>query len=234
MMLPPTQNYTGPFNIANLEYPDAAPADYFNKNGVVVNAKLTQETAPLYMAALKKYLAHTLVPLINKPETWDAQAAGWYDMVWLGAADGGDPTSGREAIMNTYGGQIVPSDSWAPPYTPTTNWMQNYGVIYYDPMAASMLNNVWANLYEPDLSMLHFPDGSIVVKIEAATVQPYEWPRPRHGSVLAGAAEWPCSGPRQKLRRRTRLILRSPLENVVQTIFPFQLAIKVKDSRGGP
>lgn len=230
----PTQNYTGPFNIANLTYPDAAPADYFNKDGVVVNAKLTQETAPLYMAALKNYLAPTLEPLINKPETWDARAAGWYDMIWLGAADGGDPTSGREAIMNTYGGQIVPSNSWAPPYTPTTDWMQNYGVIYYDPMAASMLNDVWANVYEPDLSQLKFPDGSIVVKIEAATVQPNEWPGPDNTSVLAGAAEWTVYRPTTEAQKAHQSDPSLRLVNVVQTVYPFQWAIKVKDSKAAP
>jgi hypothetical protein len=56
--------------------------------------------------------------------------------------------------------------------------MQNYGVIYYDPMAASMLNEVWADLYEPDFQHLRFPEGSIVVKIEAATVQPEQWMGP--------------------------------------------------------
>lgn len=231
----PTKNYLGPFNIANLDYPDAAPSDFWNKDGAVVAGKLTQETAPAYMKALKDYLAPTMQPLIDNPAKWDARAAKWYDMVWLGAGDSDDPTSGREAIMNTYGGQIVPSDSWAAPYTPSTDWMQNYGVIYYDPMAASMLNEVWADLYEPDLSKLNFPDGSIVVKIEAATVQPEEWVNSdTKKSVLEGAAQWSVYRPTTADQKAHQSDKTFKLVNVPQTVYPFQWAIKVKDSVAAP
>jgi hypothetical protein len=228
----PTVNYNGPFNISNLAYPDAAPDISFNKDGEVAAGRLTSQTALAYMNALKTYLAPTMRPLIDNPGGWDATAAGWYDMVWLGGGDSSDPTSGREAIMNTYGGQIVPSDSWAAPYTPSTDWMQNYGVIYYDPVAASMLNKVWANLYEPDLSQLNFPPGSIAVKIEAATVQPDQWVNSETGvSVLNNAAEWSVFRPTTADQKTHQSDPTFKLNNVVQTVYPFQWAIKVKDPR---
>jgi hypothetical protein len=112
--------------------------------------------------------------------------------------------------------------------------MQNYGVIYYDPMAASMLNNVWADLYEPDLSKLPFPDGSIVVKIEAATVQPGEWPGPDGTSVLAGAAEWSVYRPTTDAQKAHQSDPSVKLKNVVQSVYPFQWAVKIKDSKVSP
>ncbi|MGI1662546.1 hypothetical protein ACRDNQ_09935 [Palleronia sp. KMU-117] len=226
--------YNGPLNIANLDYPDTAPTEHWLPGGGVLNGPLTQDTALKYMTALKDYLEPSMRALIDTPEKWDARAAGWYDMVWIGASDGGDPTSGREAIMNTYGGQIVPSDSWSSPYKPTTQWMQNYGVIYYDELAASMLGEVWADVYEPDLGQLNFPPGSIVVKAEAATVQPDQWPSPDTGSVLKGAAEWTVFRPTTDAQKAHQADPSLPLENVVQTIYPFQLAIKVKDPVAAP
>lgn len=230
----PLKNYLGPFNVANLDYPDTPPTVRWERGGGVVSGPLTQDNALAYMTALKDHLEPTMRPLIDAPGTWDARAAGWYDMVWLGARDGKDPTSGREAIMNTYGGQIVPSDSWPAPYTPTTTWMQNYGVIYYDPVAASMLGQVWADVYAPDLSKLDFPDGSIVVKAEAATVQPKDWPSPETGSVLKGAAEWKVFRPTTDDQRKQQSHPDFIPDNVVQTVYPFQLAIKVKDSKAAP
>lgn len=228
-------NYTGPFNYANLDYPDARPTTFWTPGGgVVKSGGLTQETAPLYMAALKTYLEKTMRPLVDDPANWNARTAGWYDMVWLGAGDGVDPTQGREPIMNTYGGQIVPSDSWAAPYTPSTEWMQNYGVIYYDPMAASMLNEVWADLYDPDFQHLRFPEGSIVVKIEAATVQPEQWMGPNKISVLNKAAKWVVFRPSTEDQKAHQSDPNAPMPNRLQTVYPFQWAIKVKDSVAAP
>jgi hypothetical protein len=236
----PKKNYTGPFNIANLDYPSVRPERVWVPGGGVVEDGLTPDKALAYMNALKDYLeASSLRPLIDAPTTWDARSAGWYDMVWLGAGDMGpdggvDPTSGREAIMNTDGGQIVPSDSWAAPYRPTTDWMQNYGVIYYDALAATTLKQVWADVYNPNLAELDFPDGSIVAKIEAATVQPDQWPSPETGSVLAGAAKWTVFRPTTEAQKAHQLDPGTRLVNVVQTIYPFQWAIKIKDSRAAP
>jgi hypothetical protein len=225
----------GPFNVSNLDYPPEQPSEsWLSGQNTVKGQALTQDNALGYMNALKDYLAKSLRPLVDAPSKWDAREARWYDMVWLGASDGKDPTQGREVIMNTYGGQIVPSNSWSAPYTPTTKWMQNYGVIYYDEMAASMLGKVWADVYKPDLAALDFPEGSIVVKIEAATVQPNEWPGPNNTSVLENAAEWTVFRPTTEDQLKYKSDPSTPPPNVVQTVYPFQWAIKVKDSQAAP
>lgn len=227
------QGYFGRYNIANLDYPDARPTVQWQPGGGL-DAPLNQGNAKDYMLALKKYLEPTMRVLIEDAQNWDAKKARWYDMVWQGAGDPSDPTSGRDAIMNSYGGQIVPSSSWSEPYRPTTEYMQNYGVIYFDELAASMLGKVWADVYAPDLSEQSFPDGSIVVKAEAATVQPYQWPSPDTGSVLAGAAEWKVFRPTTAEQKAHQIDPNLPLNNSVQTVYPFQLAIKVKDSIASP
>ncbi len=227
------QGYFGRYNIANLDYPESPPTEHWQPGGGL-DGPLNQQNAEEYMMNLKAHLEPTIRVLIEDAQNWDAKKAGWYDMVWQGAGDPSDPTSGRDAIMNSYGGQIVPSSSWSEPYRPTTDYMQNYGVIYFDELAASMLGEVWHDVYAPNLTKQNFPDGSIVVKAEAATVQPYEWPSPDTGSVLAGAAQWQVFRPTTAEQKAHQLDPSSPMTNVVQTVYPFQMAIKVKDSIASP
>ena len=139
--------------------------------------------------------------------------------------------------MNTNTGQIVPSTSWSMGHRPTPKYVQNYGVIYFNPLAAYMLGRVWDDLYDPDLSAQNYPEGSIVVKVEASTVQPEEWPwddPEAGGSVLNGASEWQVFRPTtedQKIHQRDPNF---QMKNVVQTVYPFQLAIRVKDTVASP
>ena len=151
--------------------------------------------APAYANRLKEHLGKTLHVLVDAPQDWDPVTAGWYDMVWSGegvpGAAGIDPTSGREALMNTYSGQIIPAETFAPEYRPKTA-VQNHAVIYYNEQAAVGLGRVWADLYNPNVRGFAFPEGSIVVKAEAAT------PTPATGkfrSILSRVCCRPATGP---------------------------------------
>lgn len=229
--------YKGTYNVANLDYPKELPEQTWQP-GAGLNGPLSQENAAEYMAALKDHIEPTFRVLIEDAQNWDAVSAGWYNTVWRGAGQPGDPTSGREPIMNTNTGQIVPSNSWSEQWRPTTGWMQNYGVIYYNPRAAYTLGQVWENLYRPDYTQMSFADGSIVVKVEAATVQPEEWPWKDSDvevtSVLEGAASWFAYRPTTEDQKARQLDPSYPLINQVQTVYPFQMAIKVKDTAAAP
>lgn len=228
--------YSGRYNIANLDYPTELPdADWPPLNRF--SAPLSASNAEAYMIALKNHIEPTMRVLIEDPQNWDAAAANWYNIVWRGAGEPGNPLSGREAIMNTNRGQIVPSDSWSEGYRPTTDWVQNYGVIYYNERAAYTLGQVWKDLYNPNYRSMNFADGSIVVKVEAATVQPEEWPwddPASGGSVLNGAAEWHVYRPTTEDQKAHQRDPDFQLINQVQTVYPFQLAIKVKDPVAAP
>ena len=226
-LYPTAAEYSGRFVIANVDYPDARV-----DNGWVEGAglgALTQETAPRYMAALKEFIAPTFRVLIDTPEKWDPETEGWYDMVWSGegspGADGKtDPTSGREALMNSYTGQIMPAETFLPPNQPKTV-VQNHAVIYYDPGAASMLGEVWGDLYRPRPALAQFPEGSIVVKAEAVPVSADVWP------VVAGASTWQVYRPsiQQQIDNPG-----GPLHAEVIDAHPFQMSIKIKDSVAAP
>ena len=228
--------YSGAYNVANLDYPEELPdADWPPKNRLF--GPLNKDNAEDYMNGLKDHIAPTMRILIEDAQNWDAAEANWYNIVWRGAGEPGNPLSGREAIMNTNRGQIVPSNSWSEGHRPTTDWVQNYGVIYYNERAAYTLGQVWEDLYEPKLSRMNFNDGSIVVKVEAATVRPEQWPwddPASGGSVLNDAAEWQVYRPTTEDQKAYQRDPSFTLINQVQTVYPFQLAIKVKDSVAAP
>lgn len=230
----------GYFNESNLDYPTERPRAMWQIGGGL-DGPVTKETAAQYMEAIKEVLELDMRVLIEDHEAWNAKDAGWFNMVWRGAGQPGkpeNPISGREVIMNTNTGQIVPNESWAENYRPTPDWVQNYGVIYYNATAAFTLGQVFEDVFKPDPTKMEFPDGSIVVKVEAATVQPDEWPWADlgpGGSVLGDAAMWNVYRPtteNQKDHQRDQDEV--PLKNVVQSVYPFQLAIKVKDSFASP
>ncbi len=219
------ENWNGHYNVANLDYPEAAGANAWPYSDTP--EKLTPETAKAYAERLKAHLEPTLRILSESPKKWDPVKAGWYDMVWSGEGTPGpngiDPTSGREALMNTYSGQIIPAETFAEPYRPTTP-VQNHAVIYYNSTAAQMLGELWDNVYAPSIRPINFPDGSIVAKVEAVTNTPTNW------NVLDGTSEWH--------------VYRPPTEEQVQgdpkmapqviPVRPFQMAIRVKDSNAAP
>lgn len=221
-LLPGAAEYDGRLNTAHFNYPDTADPDVPVWTS---GEKLTVENAPAYARRLLEFMDEPLRQLINDPGNWDPVAAHFYDLVWMGEGEAGadgrtDPTSGREALMNTYSGQVLPADTFDEPHRPTVP-VQNHAVIYYNEQAAVGLGKVWADLYSPDIRNFAFPEGSIVIKAEAATPTPGQWP------VLEGASTWN--------------VYRPPVEPdssdggpEVLTIHPVQISLRVKDSTASP
>lgn len=108
---PGQAEYSGRFQVANLDYPQSA--NEMRARRYQAAAPITKATAPLYLQRLLVALKPSLSGLINDSLRWDARRSGWYDMIWLGEGSRGpdgaiDPTSGREPVGNTYTGQILP------------------------------------------------------------------------------------------------------------------------------
>lgn len=222
-LYPDATAYDGPFLPASLDYPQKAESNPWQTGQF---GPLTVDTAEKYALALKDWLEPDFRTLIDDSRNWDPAAAGWYDMVWSGGptpgADGKtDPTSGRDAIMNTYTGQILPPETWPVQNHPTVP-VQNHAVIYYDSTAATMLGKLWGDLYKPDLSALGFPEGSVVVKAEAITPTAAEWP------VVQGASKWNVF--RASVANEGKGIMTPE----VLSVSPFQMSIKVKDRMSSP
>ncbi len=217
----PTQaQYNGQFVVANLTYPTQMPDDVFNSGPDFENG-INIDNAEAYMALVKRYLLDTsFSDIINTPESWDPAEAGWYDLVWSGTSDD-DPTNGREALMNTYTGQILHKTSFFEGHQPTTEWVQNHAVIYYNGASAYMLGQIWKDLYNADLSALNFPEGSVVVKAEATTPAIDEWP-----TVLKGAQTWRVFRP-TTADQANKVVGAKP---TVVEAHPLQMSVKVKDS----
>lgn len=230
-LYPSASEWDGRFLAANLDYPSAADAPALNRWSPAQAQALDFGTAPDYAERLLDHLGHSLRPLIDAPAQWDPVGAGWYDLVWSGegsiegSSDGAriDPNSGREALMNTYSGQIVPPESFSAPYRPTVP-VQNHAVIYYNRTAAEMLGRLWSNIYAPDLSQTVFPAGSIVVKVEAVTNTESDW------DVVANSGLWHVFRP----TTRDQVDELPDMVPQVLPVRPFQIAVRVKDPVAAP
>lgn len=224
-LYPEAPEYDGTYNVANLDYPQALPV---GAGAVWASSEpLTVEQAPAYAARLKAFLDDDMRSLINDNRSWDPVARGWYDLVWSGegkpGADGRtDPNSGREALMNTYTGQIMPPTTFDEPVPKTA--VQNHAVIYYNDVAAYTLGQVFADFYNPRLSAMPFKDGAIVMKVEAATPTPEEWP------VLDGASTWQVYRPTVEDQMSPTAEQRPH----VLTVRPLQMSLRVKDPVAAP
>lgn len=229
----PQQQWSGPYRTASLDYPSSPVPSRWVLGAD--NVALTVATAPAYMARLKVFLEPTLRNMIERPLEWSPRDNGWYDMVWQGAGAmaGGaiDPTSGREAILSSYPGQVLPPDNWAPAYRPadSVKAVQNHAVIYYDAVSGAMLSRLWRDIYNPDLSAVAFPDGAMVVKVEAVTPTGEEWP------VVSGAAEWPVYRPTvDNIVANRSDPAANPLVAEVITVRALQMSIALKDPVAAP
>ena len=172
---PATRLWKGPYRTANFDYPAHAPKSTWLAQ--TSGMPLTVATAPAYVNALKKYVEPSMRDMIEKPNDWNAKKAGWYDMPWQAE---GDATGGREAILGSFSGQVLPSGTFANLKTP----LQNFTVVYYDALSATMLKKLWANPFNPNRGMTQFPEGAMVIKAAAVSATPEEWP------VVAGSTIW--------------------------------------------
>jgi len=180
---PTLKEWSGSFRASNFDYPsDPRPAKW--KPGGPTG-RLTTKNAGAYVDAVKKFLAPDISGLVNDPKHWTPQQVLWYDMPW--GAQGAtlpngeiDPESGREPLLGSYTGQIIQPDSY--PSNPPSAPFQNHAVVYYNDVAGYQLGRIWSNPFKPDLSLAQFPEGSIVVKVEAVTLDESQW------SVLKGSS----------------------------------------------
>lgn len=191
---------------------------------------LTLQTAPAYVAAVKRFITKDISGLVNDPLHWSPQQAGWYDMPWGGqgtAMTNGqiDPASGREALLGSYTGQILQPDSYPPSQRPSVAF-QNHAVVYYNDVAAHQLGKVWKDPFRPDIRAAQFPEGSIVVKVEGATLTEEQWP------VLKNSSVSHVYRPTVEAQKNEPDPAKRPA--VITPMRFLQMAVRVKDSMAAP
>lgn len=171
--------FSGPYEFRKLshDYPAAPPSHSWLD--ARPKGPITLANAADYMTRLKTYVEPTLRKMIEAPADWDPASSGWYDMPWMAE---GDAESGRDAILGSFTGQIVLADSEAHKKLKVDT--QNHTVIYYDPMAASTLGDIWKQIGKPSYAAANYREGSIVVKAGGIAATPDQWPQ------VDGAAIW--------------------------------------------
>ena len=223
---PDPSAWTGSFRTSNYDYPPTIVQGKWVQ--VRPTARLTKKTAPAYVAAVKRFIEKDMSGLVNDPMKWSPQQAGWYDMPWGGQgspmANGQiDPESGREALLGSYTGQILQPYSY--PSNPPKAPFQNHAVVYYNDVAGAKLGQIWKNPFKPDVSDAQFPEGSMVVKVEAVTLTEDQWPVLRNSSV-------------SYIYRPTVASLSNPDPTkrppVVTAMRFLQMAVRVKDKVASP
>lgn len=172
---PGKPSWSGPYRTLNFDYPDSAPPSAWLAQAPRV--RLTVDTAPAYVAALKKFVEPSMRDMIEKPNQWNQKKYGWYDMPWQ--AEGG-ATGGREAILAAFSGQVLPKGA----FKGLDIALQNHTVVYYDAISATMLKKLWANPFNPNRGAAIFPEGAMVIKAGAVTATPKEW------AVVDGSTVW--------------------------------------------
>jgi hypothetical protein len=173
--------------LSNFDYPKEAKSSWLK---VKPRGPLTLQNAQYYLDGMKSFITPSMKPMIEDPNAWSlSKHPGWYDVPWTGEgvalANGStDPTSGREAILGTFSGQVIRKSTFV--RDGLTTDMQNHVVIYYDPVAATTLRKIWHDPLTPVLSAetTQFQEGAIVVKSGAVNVTPEQWP------VVTNAAIW--------------------------------------------
>lgn len=181
---PDPAEWNGSFRTSNYDYPPTVvPGKWLQ---VRPAGRLTKKTAPAYVAAVKKFIEKDISGLVNDPMNWSPQQVGWYDMPWGGQgspmANGKiDPESGREPLLGSYTGQILQPYSY--PSNPPKAPFQNHAVVYYNDVAGAKLGQIWKNPFKPDVSDTQFPEGSMVVKVEAVTLTEDQWSVLKNSSV---------------------------------------------------
>src|SRR3954453_7935389 len=121
---PPAAEWEGKqFRTSNYDYPIRPIVSGWLRARPAIPA-LTKSNAPAYIDAVKKFIEKDMSGLLNDPMHWTPNKAGWYDMPWGGQgsmmSNGKvDPSSGREALLGSYTGQILESASYPANQRPT-------------------------------------------------------------------------------------------------------------------
>ena len=113
-LYPNQSQWQGPYRSLNYDYPETAENKWF---AVAPRAPLTIDNADEYVAALKAFVEPTMRGMIDAADTWDPAANGWYGMIWQGDGTKGpngvtDPTSGQEAILGAFSGQVITQETF--------------------------------------------------------------------------------------------------------------------------
>ena len=227
-VLPTEAEWAKGFRPGHFDYPQAMPPARWLQ--VRPRVALTPATAPAYVAAVKKFIEPALSGLVNDPEKWTPQQAGWYDMPWGGQGEpmpNGqiDPSTGRDPLLGSYTGQILPKTAY-PSNPPKVDAFQNHAVVYYNDIAAHQIGKIFRDPFRPDPKAAQFPEGSIVVKVEGATATEDQWP------VLKGSSVSHIYRPtvEQALKERDP----TKLKPVVTPIRFLQMAVRIKDKVASP
>jgi len=223
------------FRASNYDYPAQAAVSKWPT--LRPGGALTKKTAPAYVAAIKKFIERDINGLVNDPLHWSSGQVGWYDMPWGGQgstmANGKvDPSTGREALLGSYTGQILQNVSYPVDQRPTLKSFQNHAVVYYNDVAAHQIGNIFKNPFKPDLTATQFPEGSIAVKVEGVTLAEDQWPSKSGPPVLKGSSVSYLYRPSvESMETEPDPTKRVP---VVTPIRFLQMAVRIKDSVASP
>lgn len=223
------------FRVSNYDYPARPVVSRWPR--VRPKGALTKANAPAYVAAVKSFIEPAIIGLVDDPLRWSPQQAGWYDMPWGGQgstmSNGKiDPSSGREALLGSYTGQILQNISYPVKQRPTESRFQNHAVVYYNDVAAYQLGKIWKDPFKPDLAATQFPEGSIAVKVEGVTLTEDQWPSASGPPVLKGS---PVS---YLYRPSVASMINEPDPTkrvpVITPIRFLQMAVRIKDREASP
>lgn len=223
---PSAQEWTGSYRASNYAYPRSPVSPQWKPAAGL--GGLTPANAQYYATAVKAYLGAQMSGLVNDPASWTPAKAGWYDMPWMSQGDTlpdgrTDPNSGREPILGSHTGQILEPSTF--PSLPPKVKFQNHSVIYYNDVAAALLGRIFKDVYRPDLDDTQFPEGSIVVKVEAVTLSPEQWP------AIAGSTRYSVYRPTVAVIDNHGIGYKTP---TMVPIYFSQMAVKVKDKAAAP
>ena len=219
---PASKAWTGTYRSLSFDYPTKPVDSGWTKRAP--RRALTVAAAPEYARLLKAFVEPAMRGMIEQPDTWSPAKAGWYDMIWV--AEGPDASSGREAILGAFSGQVILQDTFASSGLKVD--MQNHTVVYYDAAAASMLHRLWANPFAPNRGAVKFPEGAMVIKAAAVSPTPEQWP------VVEGSTTWHVYRPPVAQLLAHDKDPKAPLTPVVTPLRFMQFDVIVKDSVASP
>ncbi|XXT20073.1 hypothetical protein WME94_00715 [Sorangium sp. So ce429] len=214
---PKPKEYDGPLFQLSHDYPktQVEPEGPLPWREAIGNGTIDTINASAYTQALKDYVAGDMRTLLFDYPNWNAAAAGWYNVPWL--ADIEDP------IHGTYVGSTFGPDMF--PISKLSKEMTTHVLVYYDRVAAGILQNVWGTSGMTPVPGIEaggaqYAEGSVIVKPAFTTVNHEYWP-PMEGAFPWQI--WATPGGSSKSDKPT-----------LQDVYLFQFDIIVKDTASSP